>query len=89
MFGRLLTTVVFGATLAAFASSALAFSGDVQGACRADYKRFCAAHAIDDPGLRRCMDKAGKSLSRGCVVALINSGEVSKTRATERWGHSF
>lgn len=89
MSGRLLPTLVFGATLAAFASSALAYSGTVQGACRNDYKRFCSAHAIDDPGLRRCMDKAGQSLSRSCVAALINSGEVTKARATQRWGHSF
>lgn len=89
MFGRLFPTLVFGVTLAAFASSAMAYSGAVKGACRADYKRFCAAHAIDDPGLRFCMDKAGTSLSRSCVVALINSGEVTKTRATQRWGHSF
>lgn len=89
MFGRLFSTLVVGATLAAFASSAFAYSGSVKGACREDYKRFCAAHAVDDPGLRFCMDKAGKSLSRSCVVALINSGEVTKTRATQRWGHSF
>jgi len=89
MSGRLLPTLVLGATLAAFASSALAYSGGVKGACRTDYKRFCAAHAIDDPGLRRCMDRAGSSLSRSCVAALINSGEVSKHRATQRWGHTF
>ena len=89
MFGRLFAKVVLGAMLAALASSAMAYSGAVKGACRADYKRFCAAHALDDPGLRRCMDRAGSSLSRSCVVALINSGQVSKTRATERWGHAF
>lgn len=89
MSGRSLSAVVFGAALVAFASSAFAYSGTVQGACRADYKRFCAAHGVNDPGLRRCMDKAGSSLSRACVVALVNTGEVSKARATQRWGHSF
>jgi hypothetical protein len=89
MFGRLISTILFGATLAAFASSACAYSSTVKGACRTDYKRFCSVHAIDDPALRRCMDRAGSSLSRGCVVALVNSAQVTKARATQRWGHSF
>ena len=89
MSGRHLSTVVLCMTFVAFASAAFAYSGAVKGACRADYKRYCSAHALDDPGLRRCMDNAGRSLSRNCVVALINSGQVSKARATTRWGHSF
>ena len=89
MSGRFLSTLVFGAMLVAVASSAFAYSGAVKGACRADYKRFCGVHAVDDPGLRRCMDKAGRSLSRSCVVALVNSGMVSKSRATQRWRHTF
>ncbi|GFO83332.1 MAG: hypothetical protein A49_29590 [Methyloceanibacter sp.] len=89
MSGRYLSALMIGAALAAFTSTAFAYSGGVKGACRADYKRFCSAHAIDDPGLRRCMDKAGRSLSKACVAALVNTGEVSKARATQRWGHSF
>lgn len=89
MSGRFLSTLVIGATLFAVASSAFAYSGAVKGACRADYKRFCGVHAVDDPGLRRCMDKAGRSLSRSCVAALVNSGMVSKSRATQRWRHTF
>jgi len=89
MSGRYLSALVLGAALASFASSAFAYSGAVQGACRADYKRFCSAHALNDPSLRRCMDQAGRSLSKACVVALVNTGEVSKARATQRWGHSF
>ena len=89
MFGRLISTMVFGAALVALASSALAYSSAVKGACRTDYKRFCGVHAIDDPALRRCMDRAGSSLSRSCVIALVNSGQVTKARATQRWGHSF
>ncbi|MEM7398217.1 MAG: hypothetical protein AAF354_04670 [Pseudomonadota bacterium] len=89
MNGRYLSTLVLCMTFVAFASAAFAYSGAVKGACRADYKRYCSAHALEDPGLRRCMDNAGRSLSRSCVVALINSGQVSKARATTRWGHSF
>jgi hypothetical protein len=89
MFGRLISTIALGATLAAFASSALAYPSTVKGACRTNYKRFCDVHAIDDPALRRCMDRAGSSLSRSCVIALVNSGHVTKARATQRWRHSF
>lgn len=73
----------------AFGSSGFAYSDTVRSACKSDYKRFCAAHAVGDPGARRCMDAAGRSLSRTCVAALINSGTVSKTRAARRWGHIF
>lgn len=89
MSRRLISALVFGVTLAALASSAMAYSSTVKGACRADYKRYCSAHAVDDPSLRLCMDRAGSSLSRSCVVALINSGQVTKARATQRWGHAF
>jgi len=65
------------------------YSEVVKGACKDDYKRFCSVYALDDPGLRKCMDKAGPSLSRRCVVALVNSGEVSYQRATQRWGHKL
>jgi hypothetical protein len=35
------------------------------------------------------MDKAGSSLSKRCVAALVNDGEVSYSRATQRWGHQL
>lgn len=85
---RILSLLVFVAALLATAlPSAAAYSEVVKRSCRNDYKRFCSTYALDDPGLRKCMDKAGPSLSRNCVVALVNSGEVSYQRATARWGH--
>ena len=56
-------------------------------ACKRDYKRFCGVYGLDDPGLRKCMDKVGRSLSKVCVKALVRSGEVTKARATQRWRH--
>jgi hypothetical protein len=64
------------------------YSEVVKSACKNDYKRFCSIYALDDPGLRKCMDKAGPSLSQRCVAALVNAGEVSYQRATQRWGTS-
>ena len=83
---KVLSTIVVAAALTALSYPAAAqFSSAVKGACKTDYKRFCGVYAVDDPGLRKCMDKAGQSLSRKCVVALVNSGEVTKERATQRW----
>ncbi len=88
MFGRILP--FFVVVLMAIAVPAAAqYSAAVKGACKRDYKRFCGAYAVNDPGLRRCMDKAGRSLSRSCVKALVNSGEITKKRATQRWKHKL
>jgi len=65
------------------------YSAAVKGACKNDYKRFCGVYGLKDPGLRKCMDKAGPSLSQSCVVTLVNAGEVSYSRATQRWGHKL
>ncbi len=90
MITRALSALVFFAALLVMVlPSAAQYSKAVKGACKNDYKRFCSTYAIDDPGLRKCMDKAGPSLSRGCVVTLVNLGEVSYQRATQRWGHKF
>ena len=86
MSGRILPSFIFAALLMAMVVPAAAqYSAAVKGVCKRDYKRFCAAYAVDDPGLRRCMDKAGRSLSKTCVKALVNSGDISKERATRRW----
>ena len=88
MFGRILP--FFVVVLMAMAVPAAAqYSAAVKGACKRDYKRFCGAYAVNDPGLRRCMDKAGRSLSRSCVKVLVNSGEITKERATQRWKHKL
>lgn len=65
------------------------YSAAVKGACKNDYKRFCGVYGLNDPGLRKCMDKAGPSLSQTCVATLVNAGEVSFQRATQRWGHKL
>ena len=87
---RPLSSLVFAAALLAMVVPAAAqYSKAVKGACRNDYKRFCSTYAVDDPALRKCMDKAGPSLSLRCVATLVNSGQVSYQRATQRWGHKL
>ena len=90
MIARGLSSLVFvAALLAMIVPSAAQYSKAVKGACKNDYKRFCSVYAVNDPGLRKCMDKAGPSLSRRCVTTLVNAGEVSYKRATQRWGHKL
>lgn len=90
MSGRVLPSFVFAAALLAFAvPSAAQYSAAIKGACKRDYKRFCGVYGVKDPGLRKCMDQAGRSLSRACVKALVDSGEVTKERATQRWRHKL
>ena len=86
MLNRVLSFLMLAAVLAAFAYPAAAdYSAAVKGACKSDYKRFCKVFGVNDPGLRKCMDQAGRSLSVNCVQALVESGEVTKARATQRW----
>ena len=39
---------------------------------------------LETAALRNCMDMAGKSLSKACVKALIQSGEVSQAEVDRR-----
>jgi hypothetical protein len=57
----------------------------VMKACRNDFKKFCGEYAPQDPGVRQCMDGAGRSLTKLCVNALIEAGEITRARAQQRW----
>ena len=70
-----------GITGAAHADS---YSKAVQQSCAADYRKFCSEYGLESTALRVCMDKAGKSLSKSCVRALIQSGEVSQAEVDRR-----
>jgi hypothetical protein len=52
--------------------------------CHADYHKLCGEYGLDTPALRICMDKAGHGLSKGCVEALIDAGEVSRAEVDRR-----
>jgi hypothetical protein len=60
------------------------YSKAVQRACGADYHTFCGEYGLETAALRTCMDKAGRSLSKPCVQALIESGEVSQAEVDRR-----
>lgn len=67
--------VAFG-MLAASAGAALAISDKVRESCRGDYHRFCSAYAVGSTELRNCMESNRHSLSKVCVDALVDAGEV-------------
>jgi hypothetical protein len=71
-----LATVVLGVS----AAEQSRYSKAVQQACMADYKKYCGEYGIETAALRTCMDKNGHSLTKTCVRALIDAGEVSEAR---------
>jgi hypothetical protein len=80
--------IFVAACLSAFclASTAHAdsYSKAVQKSCAADYHKYCSEYGLESTALRVCMDKNGKSLSKTCVKALIQSGEVSQAEVDRR-----
>jgi len=85
-------TVARGATRVALvlgifilcAAEASAVNGNVRSACEADYLAYCSRHDPDGAGVRQCMRAIGRKLSRGCVNALIDAGEVSAQEVARR-----
>jgi hypothetical protein len=84
----LIASLVFAPFFALFAGPAEAassrYSKQVQRACANDYRRHCSAYGIETSALRLCMKRARKSLSKGCVNALVASGEASRGGAKSR-----
>jgi hypothetical protein len=74
--GALMSCAVM-ATSALFAGTAAdAYSSKVKDACAGDYQNFCAQYVPDSTELRRCFESNRKGLSRICISALVNAGEV-------------
>ena len=61
-----------------------AYSKAVQQVCSADYHKYCGEYGLESAALRNCMDKAGHSLSKSCVNALVDAGEVSQAEVDRR-----
>jgi hypothetical protein len=80
------TILVACLSLCAFAgpSHADSYSKAVRKFCAADYHKYCGDYGLETAALKTCMDKVGNSLSRACVHALIESGEVSQAEVDRR-----
>ncbi len=75
------TTALLAATLIAFSTAAGAVTERVKRDCKPDYDRYCNAYAVGSEGLRACMSRSAKKLSKMCVSALVDAGEMSKGQA--------
>jgi hypothetical protein len=77
-FNTKVVAVAAGLISATLASGAQAYDDRVQNRCKDDYLNFCSAHAVGSTGMRRCMEANGKQLSRPCVNALVDAGEIPR-----------
>lgn len=82
-FPLVVLALITGGVLSAAAEESR-YSKALQKACVADYKKHCGEYGLETPALRTCMDKAGHSLSKSCVRALIDAGEVSQAEVDRR-----
>jgi hypothetical protein len=58
----------------------------VKDKCAADYHKYCEEYGLETTALRVCMNKAGQNLSKACVDALVQTGEVSQAEVDRRKG---
>lgn len=81
--GAIAAAVAFGAALLPV-TQAGAVGAKVRYACASDYLANCSNFAPNSPETRRCMRKVGYRLSKGCINALIDAGEVSQGEVARR-----
>ncbi|HMN36660.1 MAG TPA: hypothetical protein PKD49_02975 [Hyphomicrobium sp.] len=60
------------------ATGALAFNKKVRKACGLDYQDFCSQYDPESSAVRRCFESNRRSLSKGCIRALVDAGEVPR-----------
>ena len=54
--------------------------------CPNDYHRYCGEYGLGSEALRACMSRNIKKLSRVCVAALVDAGELSQAQADKLHG---
>ena len=68
--------VMSAALIALSATSAVALSKKVKNACAGDYQDYCSQYVPDSTQARRCFESNHKALSKPCIRALVDAGEV-------------
>ncbi len=74
---KLLVTVA-ALAVSGFATAASAYTDKVQHECQDDYLSFCSEHPVGSTAMRRCMEANGKHLTRRCLNALVDAGEIPR-----------
>jgi len=77
---RVSTALVALGLACGLASPADAVSSKVRSACSGDYQRFCPSYPPDSSKARQCMRQAGKRLSKRCIDALVDAGEIRRPK---------
>ncbi|HXG79237.1 MAG TPA: hypothetical protein VNJ31_07880 [Methyloceanibacter sp.] len=49
--------------------------------CKADYNRYCKQYAVGSEGLRACMSRSIKKVSKKCIAALVAGGDMTQAQA--------
>ncbi|MFM7083803.1 MAG: hypothetical protein ACKOW3_02195 [Hyphomicrobium sp.] len=57
-------------------SQAYSLDAGVRMACASDYFTHCSAYSPSSPKVRSCMRSVGPNLSKGCIQALKDAGEI-------------
>jgi len=70
------TIVISVAALTFVGTPGYAYSRKVKDACSADYSSLCGKYKQGSSELRRCFESNRRVLSRDCVEALVNAGDV-------------
>ncbi len=58
--------------------AARAWSDDIIKSCTEDYFAYCKEHSPESSELRYCMEAHRNQISKQCVKALVDAGEVPK-----------
>jgi hypothetical protein len=66
------------ASVALTVSSVHADDKRIRNACGNDFHRLCPREKKDSPALRYCVEAKGRFLSRNCIRALEDAGEVPR-----------
>jgi hypothetical protein len=84
MYYLLIVSVLFSLSTGSAMAQTYSYSKAEQQACASDYHKHCGEYGIETEALRLCMDRAGHVLTKTCVDALVDAGEVSRDEVEHR-----
>ena len=72
---------VFAVTLALAPEPASAVTARIKRDCKSDYNRYCKKYELGSEGLRACMSRSIRKVSKRCISALVAGGEMTQAQA--------
>ena len=77
-------TALAGLAMTWSAGAALAYDESIKRKCESDYFAYCSQYAHGSPNLRYCFESHRNSLSRRCIEALYDAGEIPRKYLNKR-----